>query len=332
MQQSHSLEAYSQSHRQEIPSILYNQKVHYRVHNSPPTAHILSQMNLVHTFPPYFPKIYSNITSCFPTKISHAFLIFPMCGTCTANLILLDMMSVIIHGEAPCRHLLILTVFTKYLYHLPMLQSSPSVLIYINMCSFPQSWDKGNATWYATDSGNNLNMRTKRKQRSEVFTAARIQIDVFWIVTPCSDARGYPRFEGLCYLHLQGEVTMEAARTSETSVSYRNTTRHHDPEGFAFNDFRIHYTYKWEDSDTIRHNKTPASSCDSLYRWNTTTVIQIQFHCSRNVNPFLRLTTTPWTCTRAYPKVSGLAAWRENWKWYSSLPLGAVVSLFYESV
>jgi hypothetical protein len=31
----------------------------------------------------------------------------------------------------------------------------------------------------------------------------------------------------------------------------------------------------------------------------------------------------------AYPKVSGLAAWNEN---YSSLPLGAVVSLFYGSV
>jgi hypothetical protein len=31
-----------------------------------------------------------------------------------------------------------------------------------------------------------------------------------------------------------------------------------------------------------------------------------------------------------YPKVSGLAAWSENCKWYSSLPLGAVVSLFYE--
>jgi hypothetical protein len=36
--------------------------------------------------------------------------------------------------------------------------------------------------------------------------------------------------------------------------------------------------------------------------------------------------------TRVYKKVSGLAAWRENCKWYSSLPLGAVVSLFYESV
>jgi hypothetical protein len=31
-------------------------------------------------------------------------------------------------------------------------------------------------------------------------------------------------------------------------------------------------------------------------------------------------------------KVSGLAARSENCKWYSSLPVGAVVSLFYESV
>jgi hypothetical protein len=33
---------------------------------------------------------------------------------------------------------------------------------------------------------------------------------------------------------------------------------------------------------------------------------------------------------RVYPKVSGLAAWSENCKWHSSLPLGAVVSLFCE--
>jgi hypothetical protein len=38
------------------------------------------------------------------------------------------------------------------------------------------------------------------------------------------------------------------------------------------------------------------------------------------------------TCARVYPKVSGLAAWNENCKWYSPLPLGAVVSLFCESV
>jgi len=35
--------------------------------------------------------------------------------------------------------------------------------------------------------------------------------------------------------------------------------------------------------------------------------------------------------TRVYPKVSRLAAWSENFKWYSSSPLGAVASLFCES-
>jgi len=36
--------------------------------------------------------------------------------------------------------------------------------------------------------------------------------------------------------------------------------------------------------------------------------------------------------TKVYPKVSGLAAWTENCKWYSPLPLGGVVSLFCKSV
>jgi hypothetical protein len=34
---------------------------------------------------------------------------------------------------------------------------------------------------------------------------------------------------------------------------------------------------------------------------------------------------------RVRQKVSGLAAWSENCEWYSSLPLGAVISLFCES-
>jgi hypothetical protein len=35
---------------------------------------------------------------------------------------------------------------------------------------------------------------------------------------------------------------------------------------------------------------------------------------------------------RVYPKVSGLAAWSENCKWCSYLPLGTIVSVFCESV
>jgi hypothetical protein len=66
------------------------------------------------------------------------------------------------------------------------------------------------------------------------------------------------------------------------------------------------------------------------------------WHCRSvhlDIFNFLRSTVSTWRsdtmlieCTKVYPKVSGLAAWSENCKWYNSLPLGAVVSLFYESV
>jgi hypothetical protein len=38
----------------KIPSYLRNQKVHFRVHKSPPLDYILNQMNPVHIFTPYF--------------------------------------------------------------------------------------------------------------------------------------------------------------------------------------------------------------------------------------------------------------------------------------
>jgi len=40
----------------------------------------------------------------------------------------------------------------------------------------------------------------------QTFTAVIFQVDVFWVVTPCSVLVGYLSFGGLCCLYLQSEV------------------------------------------------------------------------------------------------------------------------------
>jgi hypothetical protein len=75
MQQSSYSEADSLSATQQIPRLLWNTKFHYHIHNSPPLVPILRQMNSVHTFPPYFPKVHSYIS--FPSTISSSVWCLP---------------------------------------------------------------------------------------------------------------------------------------------------------------------------------------------------------------------------------------------------------------
>jgi len=61
MEQSPSWQANQFSAREEIPRTLWNLKVHYRIHNSPPPVLSLSQLDPVHTPTSHFLKIHLNI-------------------------------------------------------------------------------------------------------------------------------------------------------------------------------------------------------------------------------------------------------------------------------
>jgi len=67
----------------------------------------------------------------------------------------------------------------------------------------------------------------------------KIQVVLFWIVTPCNYVAEYRRFGGPRCLHFQGVVggilKMDTEWSSETFVSYFVTTRCHKAENRDLN-------------------------------------------------------------------------------------------------
>jgi hypothetical protein len=61
MEQNPHWEADSRLGNKEVPHLLWNPKVHYRVHKSQLLESILSQMNPIHALTPYSSEIRFNI-------------------------------------------------------------------------------------------------------------------------------------------------------------------------------------------------------------------------------------------------------------------------------
>jgi len=103
MEHSPSWEANRFSASQEIPLILCNPKVHYRVYKSPPLFPVLSQMNPFHA-PPH-PNSWRSIlilsshlclcvpSGLFPSDFTTKTLYAPFPSTCPALHILLDLIT-----------------------------------------------------------------------------------------------------------------------------------------------------------------------------------------------------------------------------------------------
>ena len=102
-------EANRSSANEEIPRILWNPKVHYRIHKSQPPVPVLSQVDAVH---PIFrrsilllsSRLSLDLPSCllplgFPTKTLYAPLLSSIRATCLAHRSLLDLITRLIFGE-----------------------------------------------------------------------------------------------------------------------------------------------------------------------------------------------------------------------------------------
>jgi len=136
------------------------------------------------------------------------------------------------------------------------------------------------------------------------------------------------RFKCVCFHAFNGPSTKNISRKNIKSllIQWSGPEINHRNTIIVLRITAYHSILKIEQRATMKDR----NYCASLYVcegvWFVST-ISVTFNIHKTTFWQLRLRLY----TGVYPKVSGLAAWTENCKWYSTVALGAVVSLFYES-
>ena len=94
MEQVPSWEADRYAYSQEFQHILWNQKVHFRIHKCPPPVPILSQLDPGHTTTSYLLKTHITIIGLSTSASPHwCFFPTPMRATCPAHFIHLNFIT-----------------------------------------------------------------------------------------------------------------------------------------------------------------------------------------------------------------------------------------------
>jgi hypothetical protein len=162
------------------------------------------------------------------------------------------------------------------------------------------------------------------------------EIEVFWVVMPCSVVVGYQRSRGpllslIPAIHIEDGGSMNLRNIGILPQHYPALR----PRRPQLETGKIHAIGIFFHSFTC---------CTHISETRTALPVADQYRTFRPLTQNFVVYSQNWiwagsvwiisTClhTRIYQKVSRLTAWSENCKWYSSLPLSAVVLLFCESV